>query len=324
MEEGPLCDAAEIDRESGQHMRGRVELRRQRSRLQPCALLLVVASSAVLIAAAAAVMLFVTSGGPSDGSETTPITAVSVAQPQPPSPLPAQTKARVATCQRLLERDLGLQPEVALMADETNFGIRHPRNDRNQVIPSAPSIIVLHETVIAANRAIKKFQTRHPNDNDQSSYHMLVELSGRTVRLVRDKDRAFGAGMSAFGDFSVKTRAGLSGSVNNVALHLSLESPEDGRPLDTTRTPPEIKFVDSHSGYTDEQYKVAAARVLLWQAAWGIPMNRVTTHENVDRSHDRYDPRSWRWNRFDKHHDAAVTLCGFKAYAGPWYQDPNA
>lgn len=59
--------------------------------------------------------------------------------------------------------------------------------------------------------------------------------------------------------------------MNNIALHISLESPADGRPLDvglsdeTDTSPPEILFVDGHSGYTDHQYRATAQ-----QAAPGL------------------------------------------------------
>ncbi|MEI7666636.1 MAG: N-acetylmuramoyl-L-alanine amidase, partial [Synechococcaceae cyanobacterium ELA263] len=93
------------------------------------------------------------------------------------------------------------------------------------------------------------------------------------------------------------------GSLNNVALHLSLESPVDGR-----------GDGDAHAGYTAEQYQVAAGQVLLWQAAFGIPLSRVTTHQAVDRSHSRRDPRSFRWEAFDAAWRQAAERCGLTAY----------
>jgi hypothetical protein len=88
-----------------------------------------------------------------------------------------------------------------------------------------------------------------------------------------------------------------------VALHLSLESPPDGR-----------GDGDAHSGYTKEQYRAAAGQVLLWQAAFGIPISRLTTHEAVDRSHSRRDPRSFSWNSFDAAWRDAAQRCGLTAY----------
>jgi N-acetyl-anhydromuramyl-L-alanine amidase AmpD len=91
--------------------------------------------------------------------------------------------------------------------------------------------------------------------------------------------------------------------VNNIALHISLVSPEDGR-----------DDRSGHSGYTQAQYRNLAAQVLLWQAKFGIPLTRLTTHEAIDRSHSRYDPRSFRWDRFDPEYQAAARLCGFDRF----------
>jgi N-acetyl-anhydromuramyl-L-alanine amidase AmpD len=133
------------------------------------------------------------------------------------------------------------------------------------------------------------------------SYHLLVDHRGQRLRIVPDANRAYGAGMAAFGDFTVRIRPQSVGALNNVALHLSLETPADGRGDE-----------DGHSGYSEEQYQVAAGQVLLWQAAWGIPMSRVTTHQAVDRSHSRRDPRSFQWGRFDAAWQQAATRCGLQ------------
>jgi N-acetyl-anhydromuramyl-L-alanine amidase AmpD len=103
-------------------------------------------------------------------------------------------------------------------------------------------LIVLHETVVSAPATVAFFRTPHPRDDDQASYHLLVDRSGRRLRIVPDRQRAFGAGMAAFGDFTVRIRPTSPGSINNVALHLSLETPADGR-----------GDGDGHSGYTPAQ-----------------------------------------------------------------------
>ena len=51
-----------------------------------------------------------------------------------------------------------------------------------------------------------------------------------------------------------------------------------------------------------------------WQAQYGIPLTRVTTHAAVDRSRSRYDPRSFRWDRFDPHYQGSARLCGFERF----------
>jgi len=198
---------------------------------------------------------------------------------------------------------LRLPPELPRPADATNFGERQRRDAFGREVPHKPQLIVLHETVISAADTARRFATPHPRDDDQASYHLLLDREGQRLRIVPDAGRAFGAGMAAFGDFTVRIRPQSVGSLNNVALHLSLESPPDGR-----------GDGNAHSGYTPEQYRVAAGQVLLWQAAFGIPMSRVTTHEAVDRSHSRRDPRSFRWESFDAAWRQGAQCCGLTAY----------
>ena len=213
--------------------------------------------------------------------------------------LPAAGEEALAGC----EERLGLADELPRPADPTNFGVRQRRDDSGRAVPHRPRLIVLHETVLPAEATLDSFATAHPRDEDQASYHLLVDRQGRRLRIVADGARAFGAGMSAFGDFTVRIRPEAVGSINNVALHLGLESPRDGR-----------GDAPAHSGYTPEQYRSTAAQVLLWQARFGIPLSRLTTHAAVDRSRSRYDPRSFRWDRFDAAWRQAAERCGFTAY----------
>lgn len=212
------------------------------------------------------------------------------------SNLPLATDDDLEKCRNRL----GLPAEIDAMADSTNFGDRHAVDQWGRPLVASPQIIVLHETVLDEEATINLFQTPHPNDNDQVSYHMLVGLDGSRLRIVPDEKRAFGAGMSAFGDVTQRTKLGSVGSINNIALHISLVTPADGR----GNTP-------AHSGYTDAQYKTLAEQVLLWQAKFGIPFTRLTTHAAVDRSRSRYDPRSFRWDFFQPHYKGAATTCGF-------------
>jgi len=215
------------------------------------------------------------------------------------SPLPRQPEAALRQC----ELRLGLAPERAAPADATNFGERQGHDVYGRAVPNRPQLIVLHETVIGAADTLRMFATPHPNDDDQASYHVLVDIGGQRLRVVNDDKRAYGAGMAAWGDMTVRIRPTSLGSINNLALHLSLESPADGRG-DTA----------SHSGYSDAQYRSAAAQVLLWQARYGIPLSRVTSHAAVDRSRSRYDPRNFRWERFDAAWQKAAKTCGFEVY----------
>ncbi|KEF40863.1 MAG: hypothetical protein ER33_14690 [Cyanobium sp. CACIAM 14] len=214
--------------------------------------------------------------------------------------LPRRSEAELSRCAGRLR----LPAEEARPAHPSNFGERQPRDVLGRRVPHTPMLVVLHESVLSAPATLVLFRTAHPKDEDQVSYHVLVDRSGRRLRFVPDGQRAFGAGMSAFGDATVRIRPTSVGSINNVALHLSLETPADGR-----------GDGDAHSGYTPRQYEAAAAQVLLWQGRFGIPLSRVTTHAAVDRSHSRYDPRSFRWDRFRAAYDKAAASCGWHAYA---------
>jgi len=220
-------------------------------------------------------------------------------QDLPAAALPRRSEAELSSC----ARRLSLAPEQLRQAHSTNFGERQRFDSWGRRIPAEPRLIVLHETVISAPATQKLFATPHPRDEDQASYHLLVDRAGSRLRFVPDGARAYGAGMSAFGDMTVRIRPSSLGSINNVALHLSLETPGDGR-----------GDSDGHSGYTDAQYRSAAAQVLLWQGRWGIPLSRLTTHAAVDRSRSRYDPRSFRWERFEPEWRRAASLCGWNAY----------
>ncbi|MFN9546360.1 MAG: N-acetylmuramoyl-L-alanine amidase [Cyanobacteriota bacterium] len=221
----------------------------------------------------------------------------------PSSPVPRQTPEALERCTRALAAGGALKPEVATPADPTNYGERQQRDVHGRRVPHGPQLIVLHETVVGEADTLKLFRTPHPRDADQVSYHMLLSPSGERLRLVPDEKRAYGAGMSAWGDMSVRIRPSSVGSINNIALHLSLVTPPDGR----GNSP-------SHSGYTPAQYRAAAAQVVLWQARWGIPLHRLTTHAAVDRSRSRYDPRAFRWDRFEQAWKEAASSCGFQAY----------
>ncbi len=196
--------------------------------------------------------------------------------------------------------------EIWQPADKTNYGLRRPRDLADGKIPNQPSLIVLHETVLPLDPTLKLFSTPHPNDNQQLSYHLILARDGSLYRIVADEFRAYGAGWSAWGDSTIRHRGSkipaAAGSINNVALHISLVSPLDGG-----------GNTDGHSGYSNQQYSQLAQQVLLWQLRWGIPMRRVTTHASVDRSHSRSDPRSFRWHLFDRAWHIAAKRCNVNA-----------
>lgn len=172
--------------------------------------------------------------------------------------------------------------------DPSNYGDRYSTDVHGRTLNNQP-IAVLHETVGSATSAINTFRRHNTNDNHQSSYHALITLDGTIVYLVPSNKRAFGAGNSAFkssqGLETVQTNPNLAASVNNFAYHISLETPLDGR----------NKSGNSyHSGYTDSQYKSLA-----WLLALSsIPDDRITTHQAVDLSGNRFDPRSFDFDKF--------------------------
>lgn len=171
-------------------------------------------------------------------------------------------------------------------ADPSNYGERFTRDIYNQPATQQP-IIVLHETVSSADSAINYFKTPHPNDADQASYHTLIRRNGVVVYLVPPEKRAYGSGNSVFvgadgKEETIKTHKQFSSSVNNFAYHISLESPPDG-----------YGNGYSHSGYSQAQYNSLAW--LIGQST--VPLNRITTHQLVDRSGERLDPRSFDFGR---------------------------
>ncbi|KAM3097285.1 peptidoglycan recognition family protein [Phormidesmis sp. 146-35] len=171
--------------------------------------------------------------------------------------------------------------EVVALAHPTNFGRRFLQDLAGNPVNQEP-IVVLHETVGSGQGTISFFQTPHPNDNDQVSYHTLIREDGTVTYLVPPDRRAFGAGNSVFesaiGIEAVRTNPDFPPSVNNFAYHISLVTPPDGRD-NATR----------HSGYTRAQYQSLAWLV----AKTGVPQSRITTHRLVDRSRQRIDPRSF-------------------------------
>lgn len=176
-----------------------------------------------------------------------------------------------------LSVDPNAPKEMIALAHPTNFGWRYQQDADGRPANQAP-IVVLHETVASAQSTLNFFQTPHPNDDDQVSYHTLIDLDGTIIYIVPPDKRAYGAGNSQFNGIAVKTNPNLASSVNNFAYHVSLVTPQDGRDNRST-----------HSGYTDAQY--ASLAWLLSRT--GIPETNITAHRLVDRSGSRSDPRSF-------------------------------
>lgn len=176
--------------------------------------------------------------------------------------------------------------EMVRLAHPTNYGDRYQTDIYGKPV-NHEYLVVLHETVYSAQSAINYFQTPHPSDLDQASYHTLIKRDGTVIYIVPPEKRAYGAGNSVFrgprGAESVKTDRNLPPSVNNFAYHVSLETPSDG-----------AHNGRSHSGYTQAQYQSLAWLI----AKTTVPSSRITTHKAVDRSGSRQDPRSFRMPKF--------------------------
>ena len=176
--------------------------------------------------------------------------------------------------------------ERVALADPSNYGERYSVDAYGQPL-NQEYLAVLHETVWSANSAINTFQTYHPRDEDQASYHTIIDRDGTVIYIVPPEKRAYGAGNSVFegpnGPETAVTNPAFAASVNNFAYHISLVTPSAGQDNGP-----------SHSGYTDAQYKSLA-----WLLArTTIPEGRLTPHANVDRSGSRQDPRRLNWPHF--------------------------
>lgn len=209
--------------------------------------------------------------------------------------------SEINDCRKMLPEST----EIVSLAHDSNYGKRLAVSEKGTPVPFKPSIIVIHETVVSAPKAITLFKTENIQDSKQVSYHIVIDRAGKAYRIVPDVFRAYGAGMSHFGGFTIRTKDSAVGSINNISLHVSLESP------------PDTENTDSHLGYTAQQYAALSYYVLMWQLKYGIPMSYVTTHSSVDRSHTRYDPRSFKWDLFDAVHGSYSKLCGFQQYSQP-------
>jgi hypothetical protein len=183
-------------------------------------------------------------------------------------------------------------------ADPTNFGERFRRDAFGNPVDPTPRLVVLHETVYGLSSAIHTFTTAHPNDEDQVSYHALIGDDGTVVQLIDPSKRAFGAGNSAFNGQWVVTNPKVGGSVNNFALHVSLETPLDGENDNA-----------GHSGYSSAQYDSLAVLLADWMERFPITLETITTHRAVDLGGERSDPRSFNWQALQERLQNLGLLC---------------
>jgi N-acetyl-anhydromuramyl-L-alanine amidase AmpD len=185
-----------------------------------------------------------------------------------------------------------------LTIDPSNYGQRYRRDAYGQPVDPTPRVVVLHETVYGIQSAINTFTTAHANDDDQVSYHALIGEQGQVVLLMDPLQRAFGAGNSAFNGNWVITNPNVGGSVNNFALHVSLETPLDGEDDDP-----------GHSGYKQAQYDALAVLLGHWMGRFPISFGQITTHRAVDLGGERADPRSFDWSQLQRRLHSLGLLC---------------
>jgi N-acetyl-anhydromuramyl-L-alanine amidase AmpD len=190
------------------------------------------------------------------------------------------------------------QRRIKVRIDPSNYGQRFQADSFGNPVDPTPRVVVLHETVFGLRSALNTFFTPHPRDEDQVSYHTLIGEGGEIVETVAPEDRAFGAGNSAFDGRWVVTNPRVGGSINNFALHLSLETPVDGEDEEP-----------DHSGYSDAQYDAMAVVLADWMRRFPIDVRRITTHRHVDLNGERADPRSFDWTKLGTRLQALGIRC---------------
>jgi N-acetylmuramoyl-L-alanine amidase len=226
--------------------------------------------------------------------------------PQPPAQTPWRSPLTDACLapdpglsQRLRDQYAQLNQRVQRIGiHPSNFSERQKQDAFGNRIDPKPRVVVLHETVYGLSSAINTFVTPHPHDDDQVSYHVLIGEDGRIVQALDPANRAFGAGNSAFHGEWVITNPKVGGSINNFALHLSLETPLDGE-----------NDASGHSGYSQAQYDSMALVLANWMRRYRIPAENITTHRYVDLGGQRADPRSFEWNELKERLIALGVLC---------------
>jgi len=216
------------------------------------------------------------------------------------SPLRQACPIRDPDEQRRLAALLAALPQQRrrIRIDPSNYGERLRSDIAGNRLDPRPRVVVLHETVYGLNSAINTFLTHHPDDANQVSYHTLIGEKGEVIDTVPPEQRAFGAGFSAFeGRWAVTSRK-VSGSINNFALHISLETPIDGEDA-----------AAEHSGYSDAQYDALALVLADWMRRFPIRAEAITTHRHVDLGQERSDPRSFRWEQLHRRLAALGVIC---------------
>ncbi len=176
-----------------------------------------------------------------------------------------------------------IPPTLKAQISTNNYTQRSEKN-RDGVEEKHKLLVVLHETVVSADAAVKIFQ----DPNSEVSYHLLIKRDGTVIQVVDPSARANGAGNSSFNGESFKSpNSTASGSVNNFSYHISLESSQQA-PISGTASPAELQAYADNI-YTDAQYESLAYSI----AQTGVEPSRIVTHKEVDQSNSRQDPKGF-------------------------------
>lgn len=114
-------------------------------------------------------------------------------------------------------------------------------------------LIVLHADVAPSADVTRRWLARR---DAKASYHVLAERDGTLYRLVADERRAWHAGVSAYN--GVK-------DVNDFSLGLCFSNRQDGEP------------------FTPKAIEAGARLIAWWCQRHGIPIEAITTHEQIAR-----------------------------------------
>lgn len=174
-------------------------------------------------------------------------------------------------------------PTLKAQISTNNYSQRSDKN-RDGVEEKHKLLVVLHETVVTADAAVKIFQ----DPKSENSYHLIIKRDGSRIQAVDPSARANGAGNSSFNGETFKSpNSTAPGSVNNFSYHISLESAQRD-PIPSNSTPAQFQaYADGF--YTNSQYESLAYSI----GQTGVESNRIATHQQVDQSGTRSDPRGF-------------------------------
>jgi N-acetyl-anhydromuramyl-L-alanine amidase AmpD len=180
-------------------------------------------------------------------------------------------------------------PSLKAQISTNNYSQRSDLNKDNKE-DKHELLVVLHETVISADKALKLFQ----DPRAEVSYHIVIKRDGTIVELVDPSAKAFGAGNSSFKKETFVANSNNPGSVNNFSYHISLES-IDQPPIASNSSREDLQAYADRI-YTNNQYESLAYAI----SKTGVNKSRIVTHREIDNSGTREDPRGFDMDRLTK------------------------